>query len=533
MGQARGLLANSALFLAVSSLVSQLLGFLRDKFLSYLYGAGFVLDSYYAAFRVPEFMYLSIGSFVSSAILVPLFAKKLKEDDRVIWFQKLLTTFAVFFIIVYGIILVFLPAIIRKLYLHSGADFQQSVIVYSSILLFSTFFLSISSIVSSVAQEKRDFLRVGLAPVCYNLGTIIGIVLLRPFWGIIGVCAGVVIGSFLHMAVQLPSAIKMGLFHGYWSNITGLVSLRLFTQTIRKSFLRTISLAGSAVTFFLLTYFASLYPAGSITIISLAFTLQTVFHTLIGVSYATAVLPVLADKFVKKEYHDFDYVFQRGIKKMFLISFITTGLVVVFQYEIIYILFGGGKFNAENVALTAVGMGLFVLSLYAQNSILLFSRAAYARNDYMLPLVVNISTALFMYGFAAFAYNSTHSYIHTILSVPIAYSLAQYLALGISYSLYRKNKHIDQPYLSFGYGFKVLSLIILVTITSQHVLSLVMDKQQTFIIHIGISFAVFLFYIASLYILLGLIKDQHVIEDRAYIKSTAKRLLLALLPRRG
>src|SRR3989344_3197979 len=89
---------NSALFLAISSLFSQILGFIRDKLLAHIYGAGFFLDSYYAAFRVPEFMYLSVGSFVSSAILVPLFSKKLYDEDRVIWFQKLCTTFIIFFI---------------------------------------------------------------------------------------------------------------------------------------------------------------------------------------------------------------------------------------------------------------------------------------------------------------------------------------------------------------------------------------------------------------------------------------------------
>ncbi len=75
--------------------------------------------------------------------------------------------------------------------------------------------MSLSSIISSVAQEGRDFIRVGLAPIMYNLGTVLGIVVLRPMWGITGVCIGVVGGSLMHLLIQMPQVKKMGLFDGY------------------------------------------------------------------------------------------------------------------------------------------------------------------------------------------------------------------------------------------------------------------------------------------------------------------------------
>lgn len=528
-----GLLRSSALILAVSSFVSQLLGFLRDKFLSYIYGAGFALDTYYAAFRVPEFMYLSIGSFVSSAILVPLFAKRLREDDAKTWFQKLFTTFVVFFIFTYGIILLFLPRIIGRLYGHTSFEFQQSIVYYGSILLFSTFFLSLSSIISSVAQEKRQFLRVGLAPVFYNLGTIIGVVLLRPVWGIAGVCAGVVVGSMLHLLVQLPVAVRLGLFAGYGQFFTRSFSLQILRETLGKSFLRTLSLLGSAVVFFLLTYFASLYEAGSITVITLAFTLQTAFHTLVGVSYATAVLPAFADRFVKNEFVLFDGILQRGLKKMFLLSFIITGAVYIFQYEAIYILFGGGNFTHGDVVHTAFALAAFSVSLYAQNAILLFSRAAYARGDYLLPLLTNASAAGFMYLFAMAAYRNTGSMFHFVWSVPVAFSLAQYLALGMSYLLYQKNKHIREPYLPFAYGWKIIGVVSLVSVTAKYVLDMVTAPYDSLGAHAALSLLIGIFYALAVYVLLGLIADNHVKEDRYYLKSKIKKLLLALFPKRG
>jgi putative peptidoglycan lipid II flippase len=522
---------NSTLFLAVSSLISQLLGFIRDKLLSHIYGAGFFLDSYYAAFRVPEFMYLSIGSFVSSAILVPLFSKKLYDEDRVIWFQKLLTTFAIFFIFVYGAVMIFLPYIIKNLYGHTDLAFQHSIVIYGSILLISTFFLSLSSIISSVSQQKRKFFAVGVAPILYNLGAVLGILFLRPFWGIGGVCVGIVLGSIMHLSVSMPVALKEGLFVGYLSFINKAFSFSLLKQTLRKSFLRTLSLIASAVTFFLLTYFASLYPVGSITIISLAFTLQTVFHTLIGVSYATTIFPQLADAYVKGDHILFDSIFSRGFKKIFLISIVLTALVVLFRYEIVYILFGSGKFTNHDVLLTAGALGIFTISLYAQNIILLISRASYAKGDYILPLVTNALSAFLMYVFSFFAFNHLKGSFYTALSIPLSYSLAQYISLGVCLIIYHKNKVIKKPYLGFLYIFKIIVTIGIVAICSRYILYVMLLGHRGIIIHLIFSFIIFGFFLLCSYVILGMVHDKHIAEDRLYLKNTIKKAILALLPK--
>ncbi len=525
----RGLLTlGSASFLAISSLFSQVLGFARDKLLSYIYGAGSALDAYYASFRIPEFMYLSVGSFVSSAILVPLFAKKLRDDDAKVWFQKLFTTFTIFFIVVYGIIVLFLPTIVNKVYAHSQTDFKHSVVIYGSILLISTFFLSLSSIISSVAQERRDFVRVGLAPIFYNLGTVLGIVLLRPMWGIVGVCTGVVAGSIMHLLIQMPQVKKLGLFSGYGQFLVKAFSLNLLISTLKKSSLRTLSLAASAIVFFLLTYFASLYPAGSITIVAIAFSLQTVFHTLVGVSYGTVILPLLSDAFVKADENQFNFILKRGFKKIFLISFVLTGLVFIFKHEIVYVLFGGGKFNTTSVDFTAIVLGLFILSLYAQNAILMLSRAAYARADYILPLMVNILSAVLTYIFCLLF----KKHFNSVITIPIAYSLSQYIALYFGLLMYRRKKS-KEKYISFLYMLKVLFVIAVTTFSCLSLLNFILIDRTSIFTHIVFSFIVFGFALVSTYVLLGMIKDQAVKEDRKQFKDTVIRFLLALFPKRG
>ena len=292
-----------------------------------------------------------------------------------------------------------------------------------------------------------------------------------------------------------------------------------------------MSLIASAVTFFLLTYFASLYPVGSITIISLAFTLQTVFHTLIGVSYATTIFPQLADAYVKGDHILFDSIFSRGFKKIFLISFLFTALVLIFRYEIVYILFGSGKFTNQNVIFTASALGLFILSLYAQNAILLISRASYAKNDYKLPLFTNGVSVILFYIFGLLVLNFFKYDFNTVLIVPFIYSLAQYIALGFGFLLYRKNKTFKKPYLGFLYIFKIIVTSGIVTLVSRRLLFVMLFNQHNVWIHILGSLFVFGFFIIASYVVLGMMHDKHITEDRMYIKSLVKRHILALLPK--
>ena len=522
---------NSALFLAISSLFSQILGFIRDKLVAHIYGAGFFLDSYYAAFRVPEFMYLSVGSFVSSAILVPLFSKKLYDEDRVIWFQKLCTTFIIFFIIIYGIVIWLLPYLSSVFYGHKDFLFQQSVTIYGSILLVSTFFLSLSSIISSVAQQRRKFIVVGIAPILYNLGTVIGIVFLRPLWGISGVCIGVVLGSVLHLAIQMPVVIREGLFVGYGSFILKAFSFKLLSKTLGKSFLRTLSLVFSAISFFLITYFASHYQIGAITVISLAFTLQTVFHTIIGVSYTTTIFPALSDAYVNKNHILFDFILTRAFKRIFLISMILMALIILFRFEIVYILFGSGKFTMANVVLTAGALGIFTISLYAQNAILLISRAAYAKGDYVLPLVTNMISAVGLFVMALLFEQNKYLYSYGVLLIPLAYTIGQYIALGVSFSIHQRKREIKSPHLGFVYMFKITSSVFGVAIVCRFILEMFLFGKTGIIIHLVYSLFVFFIFCLFSYVVLGLFKDEHIQNDRQSIKNFIKKSFLALLPR--
>jgi putative peptidoglycan lipid II flippase len=92
----------AALLLGASALASQLLGLLRDRLLAYHFGAGVELDMYYAAFRIPDFIFVSIGSLVSLSVLIPFLLERLERGTEAA--QKFLSDiFSVFFLFISAI----------------------------------------------------------------------------------------------------------------------------------------------------------------------------------------------------------------------------------------------------------------------------------------------------------------------------------------------------------------------------------------------------------------------------------------------
>ena len=73
-------LHEAAYLLAFFALRSQILGLVRDKLLAYNFGAGHILDIYYAAFRIPDLIFVSIASVVSASVLIPFFIDRFHND---------------------------------------------------------------------------------------------------------------------------------------------------------------------------------------------------------------------------------------------------------------------------------------------------------------------------------------------------------------------------------------------------------------------------------------------------------------------
>jgi putative peptidoglycan lipid II flippase len=396
-------LHKAALFLSVFALFSQILALIRDRLLAHNFGAGLNLDIYYAAFKVPDLIFVTVASLVSISALVPLFAKKETEGEKHLKeaTDSIFTVFS-FFIVLFCIIFWFLmPFIIRASFSEMPAFAIDKVIFLSRLLLLSPLFLGFSNFFGSIVQYEKRFILYSLSPLLYNFGIIIGIVYLTGKIGISAPVYGVVFGALLHLLLQAAFVMLSPMR----PRITMKIKWDDVWETGKFSVPRTFALSVSSFVGFFFAVLASKMGEGSISVFNLSWNIQSAPVSLIGVSFSLAAFPALAVSAAKNEINEIIARLSEGLRQIIFWSLPFMALIIVLRAHIVRVILGSGSFGWSATRLTAASLGLFTLSAVFQSITLFLSRSHYALGKTKWPLLgnvfgglVSVVTALIFFG---------------------------------------------------------------------------------------------------------------------------------------
>jgi len=379
-------LHQAAYLLAALTLASQALALLRDRTFANVFGAGQVLDLYYAAFRVPDLVFALVSSLVSAYVLIPRITGMDRESTR-----RLLSESATFLFGVGGLICIvlaiFMPQFLAFLYpSFSQSVYQTEFVLLARILLVQPILLGLSGVLGSVTQVHRRFVLFALSPVLYNLGIILGAVFLYPLWGLPGIGIGVVVGSFAYLLVNVPVVVGAGVMPRF-----KMPKFALMMPVIRDSIPRSLALGMGSITALVLTAFASRVGAGSVSVFTLASNLEAVPLALIGASYAVAAFPALSEASALERREEFTGILSSSARHIILWSIVSLGLIVVLRAHLVRVILGTGAFDWDATRLTAALLAVLAVGLVAQGLVLLFSRALYAVRQSWRPLMYQIA----------------------------------------------------------------------------------------------------------------------------------------------
>jgi len=428
-------LHEAAYVLAIGSVASLLLALIRDRLLAGILGASSTLDVYYAAFRIPDFIFITVASLVSTSILVPFLveSRERSKDELRASIQSLFSTFFLVILVVCGIVWIFMPRLLEWLYPNLFVlGLGESLISLSRILLLSPIILGFSSFFTSLTQIGNRFLVYAIGSPLYNIGIIVGIVWFLPDFGVKGLGWGVVLGASLLVLSQIPFVIKDGLFPRL--TFFGIDWIRV-RRVALLAIPRTITLSSQQITMLSLVAFASLLGAGSISVFNLAWNLQSVPLSIIGASYASAVFPVLAKFVAEKNREAFLDKVVSAAQHIFFWSIPLSVLFIVLSSQIVRSILGTGKFDSGDATLTAAALALFVVSSIGQCLMLLFVRAFYAEGKTTKPLIINIISAIVT---IILGYILIHKF-PTVLMLPLAFSLGTFLNLFLHWRGFSKS----------------------------------------------------------------------------------------------
>lgn len=401
-------LVGAAGILVITMALSNILGLLRDHYLARNIST-YELDIYYAAFRIPDLIFNVLIFGAISAAFIPVFTSYISiGEKKTAWkIANSMISISAALMFLLSIILFFaMPALTPLLVPKFDVARMAKTTELARILTLTPIFFSASYFLGGVLNSFKRFVAYSFAPIIYNLAIIIGAIWIAPIWGITGVVVLVVIGSMLHMLVQVPSAYNLGFrFQPIFD-----FSLPGVKKIIRLMIPRAIGMGANNIMLVVYTAISSALVAGSIAVFNLANNIQTMPTVVFATSFSTAVFPILAHKSSIGDHKSFSSYLTRSARVIIYLLAPSTVVFVLLRAQIIRLILGSGKFGWDDTKMAALTLGWFAFSLVAQGLIPLFAKAFYAKHNTKTPTIISV--------------------ISVVVSIVVAYPLAQKMGVA-------------------------------------------------------------------------------------------------------
>jgi putative peptidoglycan lipid II flippase len=382
---------SATLLLMSAVMLSRVIGYIREAYIAYAFGAGPQTDAYVAAFTLPEWLNYLVAGGTASITFISIYTRFLaekREHEANRTFSIIITVMVAVLVVGVGMAEVFTVPLERWMFHGFAPDQLRLCVFLTRILLPAQIFFYVGGVVSAVLLSRRLFLLPALGPLLYNLFIIVGGVLLGRRLGIAslayGALAGSVIGPFLVNAI---GAARVGT--GFRPSFD--ISNQSFREWVRLSIPLMLGVSLVTADDWILRYFAS-GGAGDIARLNYAKRLFAVPIAVLGQATGQASLPFFARLFGEKKMKEFSSTVSGSVYRISALSFLVSGLMMAAALPVIDLVYRRGRFGFLDSKSTAVYFFWFSLSLAFWSAQGLYARAFYAASDTLTPMIA--ATAL-------------------------------------------------------------------------------------------------------------------------------------------
>lgn len=394
--------AKAAGVVGAATLLSRIMGYVRDMVMSWAFGTSAAADAFYVAYRIPNLLRELLAEGSMSAAFIPVFTETLtkgtKEEARHLAnavFARLL----VILVIVTGIGIIFAPYIVKAIAWGWKIENQREKFLMAAQLTQVMFpyllFVGLAALAMGMLNSLRSFLTPALSPVMLNVMTISGVIFLAPRMPepIMGAAIGVVLGGMCQFLIQLPGLRMQGMMlkPQFAPSHPGVRKIGKLAVPV------LLSSSVTQLNIFISTILASFLATGSITFLFYGMRFIHFPLGIFGVAIATAVLPTLSTQAAKHEMEDFRNTLSLGIRLVFFIMFPAMAGLIMLRIPIVNLLLEHGEFNRVSTIGTATALLYYAVGLWAFAGVRVLSQAFYSLQDTktpvriaMLALVANI-----------------------------------------------------------------------------------------------------------------------------------------------
>ena len=432
-------IARAALLVMVFFVLSRVTGLAREIVIGAQFGTSGELDTYLAAFRLPDLLFQLVAGGALGSAFIPTFSGYwVKGDHSGAWllFSRVLNGVTLTLVLSAAVGAALAQPLVEYI-IAPGFSLEQQAIAASLMrwMLLSTVLFGASGLIMGALNALQHFLLPAIAPVLYNLSIIAGAWLLAPTLGAYGLVIGAIVGALAHLLVQLPGLWRQ---HAHYTP-----SLTLHDPGVREVLRlmgpRVLGLLFVQMHFLINTILASRLIEGSLSALNYAWLIMLLPQGIFAQAVATAAFPTFAAQIAAGERDAMRSTFGGILRTVLFLSMPAAILLYILAEPIVGALLQRGQFTAQSTTMVAFALGFYAVGSVGHAVVEIVVRAFYALHDTKTPVSVGIGAMLLNIALSLWWVNYL-SFGGSALANSVATTLEMFLLLAL---LSRKMNGID------------------------------------------------------------------------------------------
>jgi putative peptidoglycan lipid II flippase len=376
-------LAAASLVVMAGFVASRLLGLVRNVVIAQQFGTGREYEAFIAALTIPDLVFQILAGGAVGSAFIPVFKGYFaRDDDDGAWrLTSLVMSLAMAATIPTSLILALFARPLTELLVPAwDAASKDLTATLMQTMLITPAVFAVSGFATSVLNSFQRFLAAALAPIVYNASIILSALLFRSL-GIEGVAIGVAVGSVLHLLVQVPGLIAVGMRFRFELSLDH-PGVR---EVLRLMGPRMIGLGVVQVNQLVNVILASYLLVGSLGYLNVAW-LMMMTPLVLAMAVSTAVFPTMAEESASNHGEAVRDVFVLSLRTiLFLTIPMGIGLMALGE-PLIRLLFEHGAFTAESTSFTYFALVFYAIGLAGHATVEIVDRVYYALHDTWTPV---------------------------------------------------------------------------------------------------------------------------------------------------
>ncbi|MCS7195840.1 MAG: murein biosynthesis integral membrane protein MurJ [Aquificaceae bacterium] len=492
-------LIKHSLSFSIATLLSRVLGYVRDALIAYHFGVSPVTDAFFVAFRLPNTFRRLFGEGGFNAAFVPIFAKRLKEGTEKPFLNSVFSYYTLFNLLVTLLGVLTAEWVVRLIAPGITGKGYYELAVFMARFLFSyLFFVGLSALFMAVLNTRGVFFVPAFAQGVFNLSMSLAIALFAQKLGYMALVLGVVFGGLFQLLFHLPWVLSRGLL----PELT-LSKDRDLSLLLRRLFPAVLGFGVAQLSFFIDTFLASFLALGAISYLYYA---NRIFQLPLGalsVGIANSLLSVLSGGSDPRGNITLAFRF------ITLLALPATGGLVVLSFQIVDLLYGRGRFSQEDVNIAGKVLAVYSLGLVFFSLQKVLASVFFAKGDTRTPVLSSLFAVL-SEGLLAFLF----AFLLKLGVVGLALGTSSSSLTGFLFLLYFwRERNIDLPLYAY-------SLLKGAAGTALMCLFLIFTRPKSYELLYAIPFAVLLYWFFLL-----LVREPLAYLPLSLFKSLVKKLI--------